>query len=107
MSSIGERVKNRRISLGMSQTELAELLGFKDKSSICRIEKDERKLPQSMIVKLANVLNTTPAYIMGWEEENKSNIEKWEEATKGMDFSKEELEKIIDYAKYLISSRDK
>lgn len=70
---IGERIKYRREELKMSQEELALRLGYKTRSSINKIEKDASGLPQSKIVAIANALQTTPAYIMGWEEVQKNN----------------------------------
>lgn len=68
MTTIGDRIKARRIELDMSQDELARLVGYKSRSSINKIESDGRLLPQRKIMEIANALNTTPAYIMGWEE---------------------------------------
>lgn len=65
---IGDRIKNRREELDMSQEDLALKLGYKSRSSINKIEKDASGLPQSKIVDIAKALHTTPAYIMGWEE---------------------------------------
>lgn len=70
---IGERIKYRREELKLSQEELALRLGYKTRSSINKIEKDASGLPQSKIVAIANALQTTPAYIMGWEEIQKNN----------------------------------
>lgn len=69
--SIGERIKLRREALEMSQEELAKRLGYKSRSSITKIEKDGRELPQKKIADIAEVLQTTPSYIMGWEEDVK------------------------------------
>ena len=73
--TIGERVKAARERKGFTQDELAHKLGYKSRSSINKIEK-ERDIPRSMIVKLAEILDVTPAYLMGWDEEkkDKSNI---------------------------------
>lgn len=65
---IGDRIKYRREALEMSQDELARRLGYKSRSSINKIEKDASGLPQTKIAAIANALQTTPAYIMGWEE---------------------------------------
>lgn len=65
--TIGERVKSARIKKGFTQEELAHKLGYKSRSSINKIEM-ERDIPRSMIVKLAEILEVTPAYLMGWEE---------------------------------------
>lgn len=73
VNSIGYRIKTRREELDLSQDELARRLGYKSRSSITKIEKDGRELPQKKIADIARVLQTTPAYIMGWEEEQKKN----------------------------------
>lgn len=65
---IGQIIKKRREELGMSQEELAQKVGYKSRSSINKIEVDGRGLPQSKIAAIAKALNTTPAYLMGWEE---------------------------------------
>ena len=52
----------------MSQQELAEKVGYQDKSAISKVERGERDIAQTMLVKYANALNTTPAYLMGWDK---------------------------------------
>lgn len=64
--AIGERIKNARIKKRLTQEELAGLLGYKSKSSVAHIE-NGRDIPRAMVVKLAQVLDTTPAYLMGWD----------------------------------------
>lgn len=66
--TIGERIKNRRIELGMTQQELAEKIGYKGKTAISKIEAGERDLRQGKIKPIAEALETTTEYIMGWEE---------------------------------------
>ncbi len=66
---IGDRIKSRREELGMSQEELAKKVGYKSRSSVNKIEIDGRGLPQSKVVEFAKALETTPAYLMGWNEE--------------------------------------
>lgn len=68
MSTIGNRIKIRREELGLSQDELARRLGYKSRSSINKIELDQRNLTQSKIKAIADALETTPSYIMGWDE---------------------------------------
>lgn len=70
---IGDRIKQRRIELNMSQDELARRLGYKSRSSINKIERDASGLPQTKIAAIASALQTTPSYIMGWEEVQKKN----------------------------------
>lgn len=67
--NIGERVKLLRLKKGMTQEELAIKLGYKSKSSVAHIE-NGRDIPRSMVVTLAEILDTTPAYLMGWDTDN-------------------------------------
>ena len=67
MTTMGDRIKTRRIELDMSQDELAKLIGYKSRSSINKIESDGRLLPLKKIVEIANALGVTPTYIMGWD----------------------------------------
>lgn len=60
------RIRERREALEMSQTELAELLGYSDRSAIAKIEKGVNDITQSKIEAFAKALHTTPAYLMGW-----------------------------------------
>ena len=71
--SIGYRIRKRREELEMSQEELALRLGYKSRSSIAKIEKDGRELPQKKIASIAEVLRTSPSYIMGWEQAQQKN----------------------------------
>ena len=65
---IGQRIRQRREALNMTQDELAKKVGYKSRSSINKIEADGRGLPQSKIIKLATALGTSPSWLMGWEE---------------------------------------
>ena len=66
--TIGERIKTRREYLNISQDELAKKLGYKSRSSINKIELGINDITQSKIKAIADILETTPAYIMGWED---------------------------------------
>lgn len=67
-NNMGTIIKKRREQLGISQEQLANILGYKSRSSINKIELNHTDLPQSKIVALAKALSVTPAYLMGWEE---------------------------------------
>ena len=66
--NIGDRIRNRRLALNMTQEELAKKLGYKTKGSISKIESNERELPTRKIKQFAEILDTSPAYLMGWED---------------------------------------
>ncbi len=70
LSAFGSRVQKRRKELNLTQEDLAFKMGYKTKSSINKIEKGLADIPQGKIVQLADVLSTTPAYLMGWEGES-------------------------------------
>ena len=65
MSTIYERIRARRIELGLTVEELAKKMGYKDKSSISKIENGKADIPQSKVIAFARALNTTTAYLMG------------------------------------------
>ena len=67
MTTLYDRIKARRKELNMSQEELANKLGYKSRSSVNKIEKGENDIPQSKIDAFAKALDTTPSYLMGWE----------------------------------------
>lgn len=67
--TMGDRIRKVGLEKGLSQAKLAELLGYKSRSSINKIEVEGRDIPRSSIVKFAQVLGVTPSYLMGWEDE--------------------------------------
>ena len=69
MATLYDRIKSRRTELGLTVEELAHKMGYKDKSSISKIENGKADIPQSKIAAFADALRTTPAYLMGWEEQ--------------------------------------
>lgn len=70
---IGERIKQARLKKGYSQTELAQLLGYKSRSSINKIEIGERDIPKNNILKFAELLEVSPSYLMGWDNDANEN----------------------------------
>ena len=61
---IGERIKKKRIELGISQQELGDLVGV-SKVSICGYEKGNRTPTVDTFILLTEVLKTTPEYLLG------------------------------------------
>lgn len=55
--TIGEKIKLRREQLGISQTELAELMGYSGKTSISKIESRGNDLTMNTIKKFARALD--------------------------------------------------
>ena len=70
---IGERIKQRRLELGYTAEAIAKLLN-KNRATIYRYENgDIENMPINVLEPLAKALNTTPAYLMGWQEPHQEN----------------------------------
>lgn len=73
---IGDKIKERRIELGLSQGELARLVGYADKSAIAKIESNSRDIPQNKVKIFAKCLMTTVPYLLELEEPGSNLNEK-------------------------------
>lgn len=69
--AVGEKIKIRRLELGWSLRELASRMGYANQSTIARIESGAIDIPQSKVVKFAEVMGTSIAFLMDWEEVEK------------------------------------
>lgn len=65
--NIGQVIKEKRISLGMTQKELAQKVGYKNATSITRIE-NERDLPIYKLQPIAKALNIDIRELFGWSD---------------------------------------
>lgn len=75
MSTIGDNIQRLRKALGWTQEELAKKMGYKSKSTINKIELGINDIPQSKIKKFADVLGTTPAELMDWDDLSNVNLQ--------------------------------
>ena len=66
---IGDRIKARRIELGLTQDELAKKLGYKSRSTINKIELNINDITQPKIIDFASALDTTVSYLMGLDSD--------------------------------------
>lgn len=74
--TIFERIKKLRKEKGLTQTELAIAIGYKDKSVISHIEKGEQNLYQDKIKAIADALEVSPGYLINGYEENDELLHK-------------------------------
>lgn len=66
--TVGDRIKQRRKEIGMSQTELAEKVGS-TKQNIYKYENGIiTNIPSDKIEMIAAVLSTSPGVLMGWDD---------------------------------------
>ena len=70
----GERIKELREHIGLSQVQLADKIGV-SKQTLYKYENNViTNIPSDKIEAIAELCNTTPAYIMGWNSEQITNI---------------------------------
>lgn len=75
--NIGHNLKKRRLTLGYTLEEVAKKVGT-SKQTIHRYETGIiANIPSDKIEALAKVLQTTPAYLMGWENQPEEDIYKY------------------------------
>lgn len=75
MKTTGQKIKELRIEKGMSQEELGEKIGVK-KAAVNKYETGiVTNLKRNIIAKLSEALDTTPIYLMGWDEDEDEEIE--------------------------------
>ena len=79
--TVSERIKELRLELGITQKELGEKIGV-EKSTINKYELGKIAIPYK---KIAAALEAAPAYLMGWEDEDRTKDEIDREAREMMD----------------------
>lgn len=101
--SMGLKIKSLREDKKISQSELAALVGYKDKTAIAKVEAGKVDLPQSKISAFAKALNTTTSYLFSDEV----NEEPMTIAAHfgGDEYTEAELDKIKEFAAFVKASR--
>ena len=115
----GERIKQLRKDLGLSADELGEMIG-KDRSTIYRYERGEiENTTVDVVPRLAKALQTTPQYILGWDNkpmfywldptcamELSELAEQWYSWTRVFRWTEQERELFIAQAHYIMRARE-
>lgn len=81
MNALYQNIKNRRLELGMTQSELAHKVGYADKGMISRIENGKVDLSQSQVYKFAEALTVDPYELMGWNNKYETEANSFVENT--------------------------
>ena len=107
MLQLYTNIKNRRKELGLTQTELAEKLGYADKSMIAKIEAGTVDINQSKIIAFAEALNMEPSDLYGWSKEPayQEGFELGKLSKKYRQLTDEEKLSVDRYIDFLLSSR--
>lgn len=72
---MAERIKERRIAMGFTQEELGNKLGLQ-KSAIAKYENGRvENIKRSTIANMATILECSPCYLMGWEENKNISLQ--------------------------------
>lgn len=66
--TIGKRIRRRREELGLSQEDLARMMGYSGRASISVVELDKRDITWENVCKYAKALKCSPSYLMKWED---------------------------------------
>jgi transcriptional regulator with XRE-family HTH domain len=67
---IGARLRERRVTLGLSQSELAEVLGSVTQQMIFKYEQGKNAVSASLLYELADALGTSVEYFFDGFEKN-------------------------------------
>ena len=68
MNYTHRKIRELRLQLGMTQSELAEKVGYADKSAIARIEAGKIDITRSRLIAFAKALKTSPLVLLGIED---------------------------------------
>lgn len=71
---LSDKVRFRREELRLTQEELAQRMGYKSRVSINKIE-NGRPVSQKIIVRLAEALDVSVPYLMGWDEKPAQDLQ--------------------------------
>lgn len=118
--SIGKRIRELRERHNFTLEDVGNSIGI-TKQTLYKYEHEIiTNIPSDKIEALARVYDVSPAYIMGWEDEDKNPIkrnpskEEIEEieiktiaAHAAGDLSEESIKKIIEYAKFIKAQEKK
>lgn len=109
MATIHDRIKQRRLQLGMTLLQLAEATGVKEATAQRWESGAIKDISYARVLQIAEALNCTPQFLMGWEEE-KPTTEKGdgldnELVKRLMSLTPEELMKVDAFVQGLLASR--
>ena len=110
--NVGERIRQRRIELGLTQEELAKRLGYASRSSVNKMEV-ARDLPLKKVEAMATALMVSPSYLMGWEpvKLHKFSLDSFYESKEGhklissyLSLNEDGRNRLLEYCGFLASS---
>ncbi len=116
MAIWNERIKQLRKSKNITLKEVAEYIGSTE-ATAQRYESGNgiKSIPYDIVVKYANLLKCSPAYLMGWEDEEKiakslysltlsPKVQQLVDVVQ--DMNEEQIDKVIDYAEFVKTKKE-
>lgn len=101
---MGQKIYNLRIQKGLTLEELGNMVGV-GKSTVRKWENGMiANMKRDKILKVSEVLDTTPAYLMGWKEEEQTQKESpkiMQHYNQLNDLGKHEAEKRVEELTFL------
>lgn len=105
---VAERIRQRRIELGMTQGELAKKCGYKGRSAINKLEVDARNVQIERLVQIADALEVSPDYLIGWEDEMTEREKKISEINRMYELLTPEQQNLVnDLIRNFVLSRER
>ncbi len=102
METMYDRIRKLRNDLQYSQEQLAQKVGYADKTAIAKIEAGKVDLPQSKILAFAKALQTTTAYLLDGESSAPLTLAAHFD---GEEYTEDELEEIKQFAEFVKNKR--
>lgn len=98
---INERIKARRLELGLSVDDIAEKLNI-NRATYYRYESEEiKKFPLDIVLPLAEILHLSPQVLMGWDKEDRPPDLVVEIDTIARSMDESQQARLLEYAKML------
>lgn len=101
---INKLIKKRRLELGLTLKDVAVALGTAE-STISRYESNNiQNMGIDKVEALAQVLHCSPAYLLGWEEDEPVTIAAHLDTS---DLTPDELDDVASYIEFIKNKREK
>ncbi|MBC5689827.1 helix-turn-helix transcriptional regulator [Mediterraneibacter sp. NSJ-55] len=101
---VNKLIKKRRTELGLTLKDVAAALGTAE-STVSRYESNNiQNMGIDKIEALARVLQCSPAYLLGWEDEEPVTIAAHLDTS---DLTQDELDDVASYIEFIRNKREK
>lgn len=102
--AIGDIIKKLRLSRKLTQAELADFIGV-SRQAIQKYETGESGIGSDKIEKLAEFFHVSPAYIMGWNDNDEPETIAAHKNNPEEEWTEEELQEIQAFKEFVKMKR--